>query len=366
MSKNVVIQEGGTNKQLTVNKLKTNLADGSTQLWLPESEVSLGNKNITANGTYYASSDGYYGFEYVTVHGIGIGGGSPTGPHPTDGDGDQVISEPVPRPEEEGGGYELETKKVPSSIRITTPPTRVEYTDGDLIDFSGMVVKAYKMATGLFTDERYPDGIIPNSELDFPVKVATNPIISFINSLMPVRPGGEVFFRRGMPELGFSELEDDAIYVRNVNETDNIYLCTLFDVARNVYYLGVFSMTPSAWEDVQYRGGNIIHVGYHSVRDRTYLPMFYFPDSAAYSDSRSKFGSMPDVRTDRVPSQSASPIPVQWLSPYTGETFVDSFTITVNAADGDDGDGDDGSDGGNDGGVDAVTGADPVAGGETP
>lgn len=35
MSKNINIQEGGIGKQLTVDKLKTNLVDGGTQLWVP-------------------------------------------------------------------------------------------------------------------------------------------------------------------------------------------------------------------------------------------------------------------------------------------------------------------------------------------
>jgi hypothetical protein len=34
MSKNITIQEGGVAKQLTVDKLKTNLVGGGTQLWV--------------------------------------------------------------------------------------------------------------------------------------------------------------------------------------------------------------------------------------------------------------------------------------------------------------------------------------------
>ena len=58
MSKNITIQEDGVGKQLTVDKLKTNLVGGGTCLWVPEDDVALGSKRILKNGTYRASDDG--------------------------------------------------------------------------------------------------------------------------------------------------------------------------------------------------------------------------------------------------------------------------------------------------------------------
>ena len=81
MSKNITIQEGGIAKYITADKLKTNLVDGGTCLWVPEDDVSLGTKYITENGTYLAETDGYYGYESVTVYNIGTVYG-------TDDDGD--------------------------------------------------------------------------------------------------------------------------------------------------------------------------------------------------------------------------------------------------------------------------------------
>lgn len=154
MSKNITIQEGGLAKQLTANKLKTNLVGGGTCLWVPEDETQLGTKIITENGTYKASDDGYYGYSEVTVSGVG----SVTG---TDGDGDEATVTT-------GGDGELVITKNPSSIKVDTPPSLLVYSNGETIDFSGIVVKAYLKSGGIWSDSSHPNGIIPFSELVFP------------------------------------------------------------------------------------------------------------------------------------------------------------------------------------------------------
>lgn len=166
MSKNITIQEGGVAKQMTVDKLKTNLVGGGTCLWLPEDEVLLGQKTINANGTYKASDDGLYGYSQVTVSNAGIASGTiPSGATLPTGDGNEysVTTD---------NNGNLDFFKVPSSIQITTQPTTTEYHDGDDIDFTGMVVKAYNADGTLWTDSLHPDGIIPISELTLPVTVA--------------------------------------------------------------------------------------------------------------------------------------------------------------------------------------------------
>lgn len=134
MSKNIVIQEGGLGKQLTADKLKTNLVGGGTCLWVPEDGTRLGTKHISENGTYRASDDGYYGFSEVTVNGIGTA----TGKDP-DGSGDDAVADVDP------STGEIRVTKVPSRIEVTTPPTNPYgiYQDGQTIATEGMVVKAY-------------------------------------------------------------------------------------------------------------------------------------------------------------------------------------------------------------------------------
>lgn len=152
MSKNIIIQEGGVGKQLTVDKLKTNLVGGGTCLWVPEDEHNLGTKYITENGTYNASDDGYYGYSQVSVSGIGTATGK-------DGDGDQAQTTVDP----ETG--DLVTKKLIESIAVVTPPTVTTYQDGAIIDFSGISVHGYS-TTGADLGE------IPMNELVFPETIA--------------------------------------------------------------------------------------------------------------------------------------------------------------------------------------------------
>ena len=149
MSKNITIQEGGVAKQLTVDKLKTNLTSSGMCLWVPEDEVQLTIKSITENGTYKASDDGYYGYEQVIVN--VPGSGTATG---TDGDGDEAVAHTDPTT------GELVEDKVPSRLAVITPPTNPYgiYQDGQAISTNGMVVKAYLKTGGEY-------GTVPNGEI---------------------------------------------------------------------------------------------------------------------------------------------------------------------------------------------------------
>ena len=152
MSKAIVIKKNGVSQNLTVDKLRTNGADGQSIDWVPEDTVQLVALNATANGTY-TPTGGAYGFEYATVS---VPGSVVTGKKP---DGNTYVYT------KDGSGALVETK-VPSEIRITTMPTNVgPYGQGAYLDFSGIVVKAY-----------YADGTeygeIPYNDLVFPVTVA--------------------------------------------------------------------------------------------------------------------------------------------------------------------------------------------------
>ena len=182
MSKNIIIQEGGVGKQLTADKLKTNLVGGGTCLWVPEDETQLGIKHISENGTYKASDDGYYGYSEVTVSGIGTA----TGKDP-DGSGDDATATVDP----ETG--EIVITKLPYSISVVTPPTVTEYNDGATIDFSGMVVKGYLKSGDLWTDSSHPNGIIPISELTLPVTTADSGSASGERASSELIPGGFEF-----------------------------------------------------------------------------------------------------------------------------------------------------------------------------
>lgn len=159
MSKNIIIQEGGTGKQLTVHKLKTDLVGGGSCLWVPEDGTTLGTKSINVDGTYKASSDGLYGYSEVTVYGTGKATGK-------DSAGDKAYTYTDP------STGRLVTDKLPSSLVVETNPSKMTYYDGETLDFTGMVVKGYLETGGLWTDSSHPNGVIPISELIFPVTTA--------------------------------------------------------------------------------------------------------------------------------------------------------------------------------------------------
>ena len=158
MSKNIVIKEGGTDRNLTADKLKTNLYGGGTCLWVPEDETQLETKSITENGTYKAEDYGCYGYSQVSVNIKSVGVAS--GKNPSTGAPTAVTVDP------QTGN--LVTTELPYSIQIEalpTPPTGGVYPDGYAIDYTDMVVKAYRQDGTLWTHASYPDGIIPVSEL---------------------------------------------------------------------------------------------------------------------------------------------------------------------------------------------------------
>lgn len=192
MNKNIIIQEGGTGKQMSVSKLKTNMVGGGTCLWVPEDEASLGTKSITSNGTYNASDDGKYGYSQVTVNvSGGPGSATPSGTPSTGGGGTPSSGGDDPSPGGPGSGVvgtdpstgndyfigvdsggNLVTTPLPSILEMTTNPTKMDYDNGDPIDTSGAVVVAKNADGSTWTSPEYPDGIIPLSELELSTNTA--------------------------------------------------------------------------------------------------------------------------------------------------------------------------------------------------
>ena len=197
MSKNITIQEGGVAKQLTADKLKTNLVGGGTCLWVPEDETQLGTKYVSENGTYKASDDGYYGFSEFTVSGVGTATGK-------DGDGDQAQTTVDP----ETG--DLVTKKLIESIQVTTPPTKTTYQDGETLDFSGLVVHGYS-STGRDM------GVIPLN------KLSISPATAAYDSETATATATSDFFPNGINIGGYVYEESesvDLLYTTTINGAD--------------------------------------------------------------------------------------------------------------------------------------------------
>lgn len=201
MPKNIAIAEGSQAKNFnTVHKLRTNLIGGGTQYWVPEDEAgayaNMGQKSITANGTYRASDDnkdgysqvtvnvppkeaqlttksisengiyrgiddGVDGFSQVNVNVAGVGEATVTLDEPIGGDGNEHFITTNP-----STGKPVDIV-LPSSIQITTPASKLRYNDGENIDITGIVVQAYKKDGTIWEDATHSGGYIPISELSF-------------------------------------------------------------------------------------------------------------------------------------------------------------------------------------------------------
>jgi hypothetical protein len=67
--------------------------------------------------------------------------------------------------DENGNVY---AQMVPSAIEVVEPPDRTEYVVGDFIRYEGIAVRLLDGNGEVFTDDRYPDGMVPFNELTFP------------------------------------------------------------------------------------------------------------------------------------------------------------------------------------------------------
>ena len=68
--------------------------------------------------------------------------------------------------------FNIQMDELPASIEIVTPPNKLEYQDGELIDLTGMVVMAKKEDGSTWTSAKYPNGHIPLPELIIDPKTA--------------------------------------------------------------------------------------------------------------------------------------------------------------------------------------------------
>lgn len=140
------IKEGNKSRNFSAAMLKTSLQGGGTCLWVPKIDVVLKNKYISKSGTYTAKADNCFGFDQVTVSGVDV-------EITQDDDGDDVERTT------DGGGV-TETK-LPSYIRVTVLPAKIDYTVGETIDYTGLVVHAY-------TKSGIDMGVVPFNELILP------------------------------------------------------------------------------------------------------------------------------------------------------------------------------------------------------
>ncbi len=141
----ISIPEGGRGRGFTTGKLETALQGGGSCFWVPESAVKTGRLYVHKNGVHRLGED-YYGAGEVVVNVNSYAS-----------NGDRMI---IPIDD-----ILTDQNDLPRSIRIETPPDKLEYADGERIDLTGIVVKAYKGNGEVWTSQDYPDGVIPVEKL---------------------------------------------------------------------------------------------------------------------------------------------------------------------------------------------------------
>lgn len=328
---NPSIKEGDKSRIFTAAMLKTNLQGGGTCLWIPKEDVELKTKYITKSGTYAASADECYGFSEVTVSGVDVD-------ITQDEDGDDVAKIT-------DGGTVTE-EKLPSYINIEIPPTKTLYTEGDTIDFSGMVVKAYTKSGALWTDAEHPDGTIPLSELSYPVTTAVpGEVIEVVDDeLVPPVYLLQVSVDNTIAEYEwvgnwyryyYTGVTGGPVYLVCIGEIGG-YGESVF-VSMNTFSVGWERTCPSGWSP-QTSGT------YGSIESYKDYSAYVSPVIGGYNlFVNGGFSPISAYQQIRITSaaviamnkaaagqgRSVSVVPVDYQRPYDGRTLVASFSITV-------------------------------------
>jgi hypothetical protein len=243
-----------------------------------------------------------------------------------------------------------ETKPVPVAIVITKLPNKLSYSDGDTIDFTGIVVKLYskyeetedESGTHIdakpYRDNRYPDGTIPFNELIFPITEAGGARDPTYTT--PADDSSSVYKYSGVT-FSFVEVPVGTEFLGNLYEEEYGWRTfTIVGADAPVFAVGYTNSSirhdyvyiASAKEfHMHYRGptglGGVseaeIYNDHYEIQcskeNNAWLPTVPINSGFVYSDMV-KFGSGGAAKRT---------VPVQWRSPYDGETLETSYKITV-------------------------------------
>lgn len=314
MSKNIVIQEGGVGFQFTADKLNTKLVEGGTCLWGLQEETVLTTKTIKKDGTYKASDDGYYGYSQVSVKGVGKAIGK-------DGDGDKAQARTDPTT----GNLVIE--KIPAAIEVTTLPNTTTYTNNQVIDYSGMVVKMKKSNGSVFTDSAHPNGILQQNELMLPMTIASNDNADCFD-VVPLIDIGDVDLRVGTTVI---LSKDDTVHFWSAPYV------TVFIQGGNAIKIGASDVSGDKLV-YEHDGRTSNYSMYPYTRDG--YTVYYAsntgnwgstpPDSNFHSDGT--YTNIKDVAWNMVYGSKIAgrvEVPVEWTSTYDGEVLATKFPISV-------------------------------------
>lgn len=330
MSKSITIKEGGQDRTLTVDKLRTALSGGGSCLWIPEDSAKLGTKTINENGTYKASDDSLYGYSEVTVRGVGVASGK-------DNDGHDVVAytDPVTG--------KITTESSPESISIVTPPTKTAYLEGETIDFTGLTVRALMGDGSAYDAEGYPGGMIPIGELTFPVTVAhasgagksaESDLVTNLDQPIPLWAAGKMHEWRATSD---NLMRQDYYSCDTIFTTRSGGKRYYARVSSQPGYTRTYRIKDSKGQWGEWKTADVELQNSVTIDGKT---AYYYRNFTIVSYEPEPEGATPFVTSidensiwtaiyGTIHSEGRMEVTVEWNRPYDGKTLATSFEIDV-------------------------------------
>ena len=333
----ISINEGNIARIMSAKRLKTAVNGGGSCMWVRATDVVKNTLSVSENGVNVAADSGVYCWDQVNVNVSDSGSVSGKG---QDGK-PYVVSK--------GGDGSLSISELPATIVVDVPPTVTTYSDGETIDLTGMVVKAYLENGELWTDENHPDGIIPLSEL------MISPTIVDAGSSVGVYTDGAGINAMLCVCATMCVYESWEVSGRWIEHVDGYR------------YDGILGYNSRGWESTMHKndmgstyltryderiyaanasGNNDIDMAVHPDESYEYIRGWYpsGSTSASAGDGVFNLGSFADVWT-LVPESSVNPsqqsisgleyvggqetVTVQWARPGDYEMLETGFEISV-------------------------------------
>lgn len=218
------------------NLIGTNIDDVNTG-----EGAKLTTKLISENGIYRAKDEGYYGYSEVTVNNIK----AIVGINPTDENEYYIKTD---------NNYLVETL-LPSRIEIVTPPTKTVYADDEVIDTTGMVVKAYNGDGDPWEGSGYTEGVIPLDEITIESTIGESSgecITKGTYSGVPVR-----FLEVPVnDEIQIGDSGDSFIsFIENTGSRPTARIAILDSEGSNYYFYATAESYPNLWISTRTREG---------------------------------------------------------------------------------------------------------------
>lgn len=230
----------------------------------------------------------------------------------------------------EGGG-QVTAERMPTHITVARNPNKMNYKNGETIDYTGLLVNIWCNDKIWTNPPRYLDGRAPMAELSFSSKTAWIPptaftdswdhtiVItwkykgkeyktklvvhvgtadhSFLGKMKTINPGQEVFFRYGLVDRpSGAEPQNYELYQSNKKSKKPIYVACLHN--KDGLYCGItISLSNDAYFEWKLRNGG------HGESKLTYndqISAYYIIDSTSSSHDRSKWPEYPLIEYNEI------------------------------------------------------------------